>query len=283
MTHHSATGPTALATNRSEVFYSATVLPLLIASRGFQGLPRFLGLCGAQDVTVDPDHLVFQTEYSLHKALAKASDKGDYTAFTELRTPDVVIAGSDWLVVVEVKVFHRTSAAAMATQLTQQHQAVTTIADRLGVAQERVWHVVLVPRQLRDSWGDQVPAHVVTWQEVHEAFRDTPETYWLVHVAAIEERYDELVSSMTEFGLNRDGLLSGSEILALYRQSSGDGPTSGPEYTYMGRQGGLKTLQSADVPTEAWRSRRYEVRKEPIESKNWFPIADFVALVEQQV
>lgn len=91
------------------------------------------------------------------------------------------------------------------------------------------------------------------------------------------ERYDELVSTFTPFGQNRDGLLSGQAIYEAHK--SGD-----LEYTWMGRVRGLHGPElQGDLETGNWATRQYEVRREPLDyNPNWFPVDEFVRVVDDR-
>ena len=74
------------------------------------------------------------------------------------------------------------------------------------------------------------------------------------------------------FGKNADGLMTGLEIVEQH--AAGE-----LAYTHMGRKGGLKGAKlAADLATGTWRSQPYEVRVDPIDAPNWFPITQFIRL-----
>lgn len=77
---------------------------------------------------------------------------------------------------------------------------------------------------------------------------------------------------------NNDAMVPGQEI---YDDYQADNRT----YTWMGRQSGISGQPLRDdLDSGAWRSREYEVRYESISgNRNWFPIQDFIALVDELV
>jgi len=100
-------------------------------------------------------------------------------------------------------------------------------------------------------------------------------TYWVRILIEALDRYDKLRSQSSIYGANKDADLTGGEILA-------DHHSPAPLYTYTGRNRGLDGPELAnDIDAGGWRTHRYEVRREPLDASNWFPIADFVARVDQ--
>jgi hypothetical protein len=117
---------------------------------------------------------------------------------------------------------------------------------------------------------------VVTWEEVLDAYAGVASRYWLSVLDDALRRHEELESISETFGANADARLSGQEIWERWA----DGDTT---YVHMGRVNGLNGAELAeDISSGAWRARKYEVRSQPLEQKNWFPIADFIAILGEQ-
>lgn len=270
-------GRRRLPLNRKERYFTGTVLPMLIASDGFAHLHRFLALCGLGDVAIqagrepyDPD-LQFLTEYGFGESLVGAARERFIDAPAGKDTPDVVLAGPDWLLAVEAKLYDRSTTATLTVQLAAQRVLLDYWADKLDIPSDRCVHVALLPRRLSDDMG-VLPARVVTWEMVLHAYRRVGPAYWVGVLAAALEAFEELVAKRASWGQNADAYRTGAEIVA------------GVPYLWMGRVNGIEGEDlRQDLATGAWRSRTYEVRTEPLPGNaNWFPIAEFLARVADQ-
>ena len=272
-----------LPINRKERYYTGTVLPMIVASDGFKHFGRFLDLCGVSEVAVEADpvssNIQFFTEYGFKESLVdgaenRFSDPGGRD------TPDLVVyveSQPSLLLGVEAKVFHRPSIAGVREQLQKQAQLLSVMADGVGT-RPSVHQVALLPAGLRmPERIDETP--VLTWERVADTFRDIAPPYWIGVLDEALRRYDRLASqpgSGDTYRQNCDDVIIGQEIYARHRQ----GDTT---YTWMGRNRGLYGPEiQGDLRTGKWRTREYEVRYDPLESnRNWFPIVDFIRLVEQ--
>ncbi len=265
-----------LPLNRKERFYTGTVLPMIICSDAFAHLHRFLILCSLDVATFDQQghHLgqkiQFFTEYSFAQS---AVTKADLADFPEPRpgddTPDIVIAGEDWLLAVEAKMFHNPSPAALRMQMKRQRVVVDYLADAMSIPKTRVAHVLLIPDGLA---ANGVCGKVLRWEEVLDDYKVVGPPYWLSMLRQALSRYTELVSGgPTTFGQNKDDDLTGAEIVTAHAAGTLD-------FTYMGRGGGLTGARlTADIATGSWRTHTYEVRLDPFHEPNWFPITEFIA------
>jgi hypothetical protein len=265
---------TRLPLNRKERYYTGTVLPMLVACDGFTHLPRFLVLCGLQvemDVynALEHDHhLQFFTEYSFLESRFTDRDRARFPeAPTEGDTPDVIIVGDDWLLAVEAKMYHNPNAKALNLQMQRQRVIVDYLREKFHIPTDRVAHVLLLPSAFHPG---ELASPVVTWEAVLDEYRVVGPAYWVGVLEAALMRYDELVSR-SGGGDNADGKMLGSEIVDAHAYR-----TLG--FTFMGRQGGITgMLMQEDIETGKWRAQSYEVRYEPLGTRNWFPIKDFIA------
>jgi len=265
-----------LPLNRKERYYTGTVLPMLVGSDDFAHLSRFLHLCGldarliAQRGNLDEVSLV--TEYGFAESVYTAADRERWGDDIAGDTPDVVIAGPDWLLAIEAKMFHNPSAEDLDRQMGRQAVLVRKWTDVLGLDPRCVKHVLLLPEKLaRASSGHIWP--VVTWEQVHGAFKIVGPRYWSNVLLTALVTYDDLVSKGPSFGANKDATLTGAEIVAGFKVST-------IPYTSVGRGGGIDGPAFADdVASGAWQSRRYEVRGGEPPNPNWFTIAEFVRAV----
>ncbi|MCD9153130.1 hypothetical protein [Aeromicrobium duanguangcaii] len=263
-----------LPLNRKERYYTGTVLPGLVASDGFAHLDRFLRMSGL-DVSIEgrldePHQLLFCTEYGFAESVFTPEDRERWGTGLEADTPDVVIAGPDWLVAVEAKMFHNPSRADLNAQMWRQAKVISRWVEVLGLSEERVRHVLLLPEKLAAaSAGHGWP--VMTWEQVLDQYRVVGPRYWSNVLTTALADYDSLVSTGPAFGKNKDALLTGAEIVDLH--ASGTLP-----YDSVGRNGGLtgSVLQN-DVSSGAWRTTTYEVKHGGPPNANWFSVADFLA------
>jgi hypothetical protein len=266
---------TRLPLNRKERFYTGTVLPMLIASDDFRHFNRFTDLCGLEVETTTThglggnQEIQFFTEYSFLESCFTERDRDRFPkAPTEGNTPDVLIAGDDWLLAVEAKVYHNPTAEALNTQMQRQRVIVDYLREQFAIPPERVAHVLLLPS---DFHPGKLHSPVVTWEAVLDEYRVVGPAYWVGVLEAALSRYEDLVSRGPTFGSNADGKMLGSDILAGHADGS-------LAFTYMGRQDGIngKPMQQ-DIETGQWRTHQYEVRYLPLQAKNWFSIKEFIA------
>lgn len=274
---------TRLPFNRKERYFTGTVLPGLLASDGLVHLPRFLQLCGlAGDEPGGVGHGVLDglhpvqifTEYSFAESLLP----GDTARFPDAPlvrdTPDLVVSGPDYLLVVEAKMFHRPSSAVLDEQMRRQSVLVDYWASTLSLERSKVRHVLLLPGGLaEDRPGLDWP--VVTWEQVRDAYDARGDAYWLGVLRTALDRYEQLAASDLAFGVNAEAKLTGEQI---WRAAElGDLPPH-----WVGRAGGL---HGAAFPTDklggTWRTRTYELRSTPPPpgNRNWFPATAFLAAV----
>lgn len=274
----STDGPrTLLPLNRKERFYTGTVLPMIATGAGFTELHRLLAVCGLADISLDdPAAVQFFTEYSFAESVFTEDDQSRFKHRPlNADTPDVVISGPGWLLAIEAKMFHRPNAASLNAQYQRQSALVDYWAARLGPHPDLVRHVLLLPRALAEKTATAVTAPVVTWESVHDAYRNTAPVYWLDVLRHALDSYDKLASKDSLWGQNAQQKLPGGEIVAAWKSAN-------PLVAWVGRAGGLTgKLLAADVDSGAWRSQPYEVSSTPPSGKaaNWFPVAEFIALV----
>jgi hypothetical protein len=271
-----------LPLNRKERFYTATVLPVIVAHDGFAHLDRFLKLCGIDDVNTSsrrdgtaPCQLT--TEYNFAESLIGADDARWNVQPRTGDTPDIVLAGEDWLIVVEGKMFHRPTRAQLDAQLARQRPLIDEWAHVLGVAPARVRHVAVIPEQLADEIAPLTSCDdVVTWQTIIDNYCVVGPPYWVGVLEVACSRWNKLAARPPKFTKNAHAILTGAQIVAL---AHGDVV----EYAYVGRAGGAKAdgKLADDIARGTWRDQPYQVRRDPPtgSSRNWLPIDDFVALV----
>ena len=264
--------------NRKERYFTGTVLPGVIAGGGLSRLSEFLDLCGLGSVAqppVDPDDLQFFTEYNFAESVHRPRDKRRWPNPVTGDTPDLVLTGPEWLLVVEAKMYHRPSAHKLLEQVDRQRDLIDEWVRTLALDRARVAHVLLLPRPLEQSLYPKIRGavdRVVTWEDVLERFGGQASDYWLSVLHHALDSYPALVSQSTSWGANADARLSGQTIIDKHSVRSRT-----QIYTYIGRQSGLMGKPLADdIGSGGWRNRMYEVRVEALQGKtNWFPISQF--------
>lgn len=263
-----------LPLNRKERYYTGTVLPGLIGSGGFGHLGRFLERCGLE-VAVggrldEPSDLLFCTEYGFAESVFTTEDRALWGSDLDADTPDVVIAGPDRLVAVEAKMFHNPNAADLTAQMSRQAKVISRWVEVLGLPEERVKHVLLLPEKLPAAFG-VLDWRVVTWEQVLQDYRVVGPRYWANVLATALADYEDLVSKGPLFGENKDGRLTGAEIVDQHAEGI-------LPYKWVGRSGGRTGPKFVDdVNSGAWRAKSYEVALQGPANTNWFSIADFIA------
>jgi len=272
----SALVTSGLPLNRKERFYTGTVLPMLVAGDGFAHLDRLLSLCGLPSAELTGNSLeglhpvAFFTEYSFVESCFTTADRQRFPSSpTDADTPDVVIAGDDWLLCIEAKMFHNPDGEALNAQMRRQKVLVDYWVQHLPLNRAKVAHVLLLPERLSTS-GVTFP--VVTWEQVLRAYSTVGPRYWAAMLWTALERYDELVSVADTYGLNAEARLSGLQL----RDAAERGALL---YGYMGRSGGLDGPNLAeDLSTDRWKKQLYEVRTTPLPgNRNWFEVSSFLA------
>jgi hypothetical protein len=265
--------------NRKERYFTGTVLPMIVACDDFGHLDRFLSLAGAsaRSVLSDPENtnVEFFTEYGFLESLVGQSSDRFPNRPAGRDTPDVLIyidGDPGLLVGVEAKMYDNPTVDDLNRQLRVQREILEGIAADLPVSVD-VHHVALLPVELARKVG-KLDAITVTWEQIAFAYEDVAPAYWIGMLRLALARYDQLVSKFARRGQNMDAKVRGQ---TLFSQNFGT-----PEYTWMGRQGGLHgTALAADIATGSWKTFKYEARREPVpENPNWFPVKAFVQRVQ---
>jgi hypothetical protein len=266
-----ATPRPVLPINRKERYYTGTVLPAILADNRFLNLDLFLGMCGLPDVTVGQDNpwIEFVTEYGFAESVFTPEAKAQFPRAPVTReTPDVIIAGVDWLVVVEAKMFHRPGKGSLTTQFDAQKPVVEAIRNGLGIDPSRVRHGFLLVDEASAPDGADF---VITWADIIDAYRGIGPDYWVEALSRAVDAYDVLKSQMVD---NADGRMTGLEIVGLHALGE-------LAMASVGRIGGLNGAAfAADVATGAWQAVESQVSQQPPPNANWMPVGEFLAAVE---
>lgn len=270
-----------LPMNRKERYFTGTVLPGVISDNGFAHLHRFLALCGLDVDVQDPNSnpldglqdIQFFSEYAFAESVHSDQDKKRFADRPHQRdTPDIVIAGPDWLLAVEAKMYHRPAREALQEQLARQRSTIEYWTRKLCLDPARVAHVLLLPEALAQA-RRPLSVPVATWEQVLDAYAAVGAPYWLGVLRSALGRYEELASPEPTFRTNADALMLGEQIVKAHASGS-------LVYAWVGRSGGVqgKTLAD-DMATGKWRAHPYEVRVEPLTgNRNWFRASKFIAM-----
>ncbi|MFV0316205.1 MAG: hypothetical protein ACK5O2_04490 [Microthrixaceae bacterium] len=142
--------------NRKERYFTGTVLPGIVAGDRLEHLDRFLDLCGLPQVldqTAAAPKVQFLTEYGFAES-APFDSSGIWDDCIDGRdTPDVVIAGPDWILSVEAKLYSTPTAAELEAQLGRQQELLDCWAQTLELTSDRVRLVALVAEGHRAEMG----------------------------------------------------------------------------------------------------------------------------------
>ncbi len=267
--------------NRKERYFTGTVLPGILTGHGFGPLNDFLDLCGL-DAAVDPDaaepDLQFFTEYNFAESVYTEQDQQRWPKRAAGDTPDLVLTGPDWLLVVEAKMYDRPSNAGLSEQLARQRTLIDNWQRVLRLERDRVRHVLLVPQPLVAELHLKAGTvdSVVTWEQVRDRLSGSAAGFWSDVLAHAIAAYPQLVAKQATFLANADAKLSGRDIVCGSRRDGEDYP-----YKWMGRQSGFKgSYLAKDIDSGEWRTREYEVSAKPDRpNSNWFKVSAFVELL----
>lgn len=271
----------ALPLDRSDAFFSATVLPMLVTVDDFRYFGRLTDLAGLGRMGVDamPDSasVEFFTDYSVSASAVGRARERFMNAPRERHPTSAIayLAGPPRsLLAIDVRMFSRPSIEELQDRIASKLTLVDFIASRLSINPRQVALVTLVPgRTAAESKALGVP--VLTWEQVLAAFGDVAPPYYVEVLRQALDRYDELVERPRGRASDADMRLSGLELYERYHQGTLDVP-------WMQRDGGLwgSRLQE-DIDTGRWRTQRYDCRTRHIRGDgNWFTVADFVSQVD---
>ena len=256
-----------LPENRDERFWSATVLPALIAGDNFGELEPFLELvrtaCGDERAVppLNARAVRFETEYSLRKAT-----RGDPLVPGD--TPDILIVdhAQSGMYCVEVKMFDAFTASGLRLQIERQKEVLKIINERYGPF-KRQYHVALIPEGRKTLIrGADVP--YVTWEAVLEQYKESSATYFVMRLQDALLNWEKLKSKRDRRDVQ---YMTGEELCDVH-----DSVETKP--CWVGRNGGLDgKLFKADIENRDWSVQRYEVdfERDGPKNRNWFPYEDF--------
>lgn len=270
----------ALPLNRSETFYTATVLPMLVCAENFRYFGRLTELAGIGEFGHGPRDesaaIEFFTDYEFVDSLIGPAKQRFANAPREHNATSAValmVQPRKALLAIQARMFERPDPEKFQDLITSQQTLFDFVAGKLGIPPSDVAHVVLLPaRFAADNLSLGIP--VITWEQVLAAFGEVGPRYYTDVLRLALRRHDELVRRprRSDSPATR---LSGLDLYEQYR----DGTLAAP---WMEREGGLlgAKLQD-DIDSKVWRTQHYECRNRHLRGNlNWFTVADFVARVD---
>jgi hypothetical protein len=276
---------TQLPINRKEVFFTATVLPMIIAKDNFKHLHLLLK---ALDIEPVPKivalpsctNIQFFTEYNLLESLSGAGREQDFQDDNSMSptgvTPDLMILIDKLLIVLEAKMYTQSSAADLETQMNKQKEMLNIVKQTLGI---EYYHFALLPQKLAKRIGKEtLEDGVITWEEIRDLFEPVAkDDYFMTMLKIALDSYDTLASSFeSNYGKNNEKMMKGQEIYDLFKKNT-------LEYQFMGRKEGFDGERlKKDLNNDGWKTQNYETRKTELLKKNWFSVEEFVKKIDSK-
>lgn len=264
--------------NRDERFWSATVLPALVAGTDLSRLSEFLdaiehavGANRAPRSARDVTKFLFFTEYDLQKS--NGSDRfGPHlqTKYEVRSTPDLVVLDATTprsLYAIEVKMFDAVNW--LREQMDKQRTGVlAALSNDLSVSSSHIYHIALVP----DAWrvaAEKQGVSCMTWRQVLDLSRDLRGTYFHECLVIAMNHFDRLASS---HGRKAERWMAGQQILAYMEAESPQTPS------WVGVGGGLSGKRIRNLrETGRWKATRFQTNwsADAPPNRNWMSVKDF--------
>jgi len=274
---------------RSERYFTATLLPLILFHDGFRGLRRLVELIeqrastehdghGAVRAKRAPDYrfddVELITEFHIARDLSHyggvlAAADADAAGPEKRDAPDLVIVLGRETIVIEAKFFVTFSLADLQQQMHSQRRQVRHLfAARPEL---RAWrHVALLPNDLHGLECDGL----ILWDDIAALSREVlgPAHYVTRRLDAALARYPR-ASGAGARERNYESTLTLDEALALSREH-GNAIAIG----HTGGEADLRVRGSKYARTKAWKWRRADTGG-TIDPSNWIPGARFLSLI----
>lgn len=270
--------PPKLPWNRKEVYYTATVLPMIVCQDEFAHLSKFLRLCGVVGVPESSmrQPLDFVTEYSL-----KQADGFEGRMVKEGDVPDVLVlleGNRSTLLCIEAKMYSRPNSTQLRKQIAEQRLLIDG-SLKTAASADMVHHALLIPNAMVHSLGlvDQTHfegATIVTWEDVLREYESIGSPHFCgILKKALGKHW--CASKQKVAGKNAEAHFLGTHIHGQMVQSVFP-------YRFIGRTGGLKgTAFANDVATDHWRHQLYGVASSDRAGwKNWFTAQEFMDAIQ---
>lgn len=144
----------------------------------------------------------FFTEYGFAESIHTDEDKSEWPDQVPPDTPDVVLAGPDWMLAIEAKMLHNPSADDVRKQMARQSAVVDLWRTKRELPHRRVKHVLLLPARLAERVGP-LGYDVLTWEKVLDSYAAVGPQYWVNLLGVALQRHEELESLPLPFAPTR--------------------------------------------------------------------------------
>lgn len=278
-------------TVRSERYFTATLLPLILFHDEFTGLQSFVELIesrvtserdcnGAKQKKTDPEYDMsdpeiiteFHIARDLHHyggSLARSEDQDTDKGIEKRDAPDLVIVLGREMIVVEAKFFVNSSSSGLQAQLLSQRRQVRHLFENRPSL--RAWRqVALVPEMIMDLDCDAV----ITWDDIADLSRSVfgPGHYVTCRFENAMTRYPR--SSGNQAVQNYESKLTLAAALERCRME-GNAISIG----HTGGEADLSTRGVVYAQEKSWKWRHANTDGK-IDPANWIPGKRFLALIE---
>lgn len=277
-----------LPLNRKERYYTGTVLPAIICNENFKHIGLFLGLIGISNTKLTMDagkeNFQFFTEFALKDSLYNTTHRSAWEGINSNDTPDIVIFvnGTDRkkLVAIEAKLFEKPKLKTLQTQIEAQKIVLKTMQKHLGVLEEDLHHVLLLPDGFfcsKHLLELEEKCQAVSWNKIYKLYSEEFGDFYFLNILKYAlENY----CKMSSRGLNKTNgghvKMSGHEIYKRFTNNT-------LKYKFMGRGGGLRgRALGDDILKGNWTSTCYSVSLSIGSKRNWFSIEQFVNRIKQE-
>jgi hypothetical protein len=270
---------------RKEKYFTSCLLPQIICGDKLERLHLFLQMLNVPHEFIresyDAENLTFYTEYSLKES----ANWKEASEIESKDTPDLILllksneTNALFLLVIEAKMYNKTSAKKFREQLDNQKKIIRAIkAHNANIAKDHILHVGLllrIPSGLVAPDGEKL----ITWKEIVELYtEEIPDNYFLKMLEHAETRTD-LVSGRWATGMkgrtvhnNFSDKLTISDLL-LKCEKEGDS-------IQIGVMGGLSALRKMTIGKIRSRKFKWDTVSGSIGKKNksnWIPGGRFLA------
>jgi hypothetical protein len=278
---------------RSERYYTATLLPLMLFHNNMEGVKRFVELVGSkakternrlgQPIKRDNSHYDYEnfeviTEFHIARdlkfrglLLSPPADPADVTEHDVPKkdAPDIVIVAGQEMMVCEGKFFGSFNTKELNEQLESQRRQVQLLFD-IGRDLRAYCHVAILPEKPTD---DIYADAVITWKEVLELTKTV-----MGHDHYVTRRLCnavQLIEPSPPGVQNYDGILNFADMRRHCRACG-----KKIQVGHLGGEPALLTKTLPDAEKRQWRWRDPDKNKGKITPGNWLCGDRWLEIVE---
>lgn len=276
--------------NRSERYYTSTLLPAVLFHGNLRGLRGFVDLVSrecsprpsvAPDFT-DPEistelHIARDLDFAVRRGEAQVADTGDTDGRRD--APDLVLILGSLMIVVEAKFFSTINETLLRDQLTSQREQVRRIEQARPEINEVV-HVALLPKSIDLIDLQGACRGVITWDQIAElADKVMGSSHYVAKVLRqAVTRYSQLGTSGNSSVPNFDDVVNLESALELCRAIG-----ASLEVGFVGGIGVLNNTPVSTLKARQWKLRDPEVNKGKVNERNWISGDEFVRVVSKKM